>query len=217
MSMPPRRSCRCRRGTARGRARRDRPHRLAVPGIAADHERRHGLQAASTDAVSAPLQASPQPIRPSSASMLTRTSVTPSRATCELTSRCMYGTLTVVASTRTTLIGPPPAAPAPPPARPGRTAERLPAVDHQRLARHVLAARSARRTPRATSSGVPSLPQRRALAQAVVPGWYVAPLAHVARRGHVAGRHRVDADAVGAERWRPARARSPRGPAFAAA
>ena len=43
--------------------------------------------AASIEAASAPLVASPQPTRPSSVVMRTRMSVTPSRATIELTSR----------------------------------------------------------------------------------------------------------------------------------
>ena len=43
--------------------------------------------AASTEAASAPLVASPQPTSPSSVVMRTRMSVTPSRATIELTSR----------------------------------------------------------------------------------------------------------------------------------
>ena len=43
--------------------------------------------AASTEAVSAPQHASPQPTRPSSVVSFTRTSLTPSRATWELTSR----------------------------------------------------------------------------------------------------------------------------------
>ena len=43
--------------------------------------------AASTDAVSAPQHASPQPMRPSSVVSFTSTSLTPSLATWELTSR----------------------------------------------------------------------------------------------------------------------------------
>src|SRR5205085_3013627 len=56
------------------------------------------FSAASTDAVSAPQQASPQPTRPSSVVSFTSTSLTPSRATCELTSRCLYGMLTGIVS-----------------------------------------------------------------------------------------------------------------------
>ena len=49
------------------------------------------------------------------------------------------------------------------------------------------------------SSGVPSLPQRRARAQAVVPARHVTPVTDVALCRDVAGRHGVDADAVRAE------------------
>src|SRR3984893_14120989 len=56
-------------------------------------------RAASTEAVSAPQQASPQPIRPSSVVSFTSTSLTPSLATWELTSRRRYGTLTGIGST----------------------------------------------------------------------------------------------------------------------
>ena len=45
------------------------------------------VTAASTEAASEPLVASPQPTRPSSVVTRTRMSVTPSRATIELTSR----------------------------------------------------------------------------------------------------------------------------------
>src|SRR4029079_8848403 len=54
--------------------------------------------ASSTEAVSAPQHASPQPTSPSSVVSLTSTSLTPSRATMELTSRWRYGTLTGIVS-----------------------------------------------------------------------------------------------------------------------
>ena len=62
-------------------------HRVAVPGVAPDRERRHGLHRGLDEAASEPLVASPQPTRPSSVVTRTRMSVTPSRATIELTSR----------------------------------------------------------------------------------------------------------------------------------
>ena len=58
--------------------------------------------AASTETASDPLVASPQPTSPSSVVTRTSTSVTPSRATIELTSRWLYGTLTTIGSTRAT-------------------------------------------------------------------------------------------------------------------
>ena len=60
------------------------------------------VTAASTEAASEPLVASPHPTRPSSVVTRTRMSVTPSRATIELTSRWLYGTLTTIGSTRAT-------------------------------------------------------------------------------------------------------------------
>ena len=51
-------------------------------------------RAPNTDFTSAPLQLSPHPTSPVSVVALTITSVTPSRFTSELTSRCVYGTLT---------------------------------------------------------------------------------------------------------------------------
>ena len=73
---------------------------------------RIGLQAfrtSSTDSTLEPLQLSPQPTRPSSVVSLTITSVTPSRLTWALFSRCVYGTLTIVysACAMRTLLPPP--------------------------------------------------------------------------------------------------------------
>src|SRR5439155_9243413 len=51
------------------------------------------LRASSTDSTFAPLELSPQPSNPSSVEALTTTSVTPSRLTSELASRCVYGML----------------------------------------------------------------------------------------------------------------------------
>jgi hypothetical protein len=62
--------------------------------------------AASTDATSAPLHDSPQPTTPTSVVTRTSTSVTPSRATCDETSRCRYGTLTTTGSTAATFTAP---------------------------------------------------------------------------------------------------------------
>lgn len=60
--------------------------------------------AAWTDAVSAPLHDSPQPVRPSSVCRRTTTSVTPSRLIWLLRSVWRYGTLNGIASNDVTLI-----------------------------------------------------------------------------------------------------------------
>ena len=154
--------------------------------------------AASTEAASAPLHASPQPTSPSSVSTRTRMSVTPSRATWLDTSRCRYGTDTIVVSTRATLI--------PHLLRRGPRAgvgprDRLAAVDDDRLAGDVLQV-DQRQVGRGQVLGRAEPVEHRRLLQPVVPAGHVRPLAHVARRRHVAGRDRVDADPVRAERGR---------------
>ena len=83
----PRRSCRSARGNPTGPCRICRGARSAPrPGCGRSGKAVMACAAASTESVSAPLQHSPQPMRPSSAVMRTTTSLTPPRDTRELSS-----------------------------------------------------------------------------------------------------------------------------------
>ena len=135
------------------------------------------LTAASTDAASAPLHASPQPTAPSSVSTRTRMSVTPSRATWLDTSRCRYGTDTIVVSIARDLHGAPRIAG--PRAGVG-AGDGLAAVDDDRLAGDVLQVDQREIGRRDVGRRAEPVEHRR-LAEPVVPARHVRPLAHVAR------------------------------------